>query len=220
MPIPIQLGSLTTRLRNFLRIRGRVRLQLDETVVPTVQVQDLTRGPYIAGVQPAAGTLVSSGTVGGQTVIFLNPTATLPMVASLAADDRFAGVSFSITALELRQRVAGLSRYRVGIVPRTLLTAATLVTSRLCVDVSAKLQTPVLTTVPVLIATVPVIPLVVFGAANEWWHGETTLAGELASVPQFPATTIDRESALIIEFLVANALTDVSVRGTYQTQPG
>jgi len=55
MPYPIQSGSITDRLRKFFRIRGRTGFQLDEMVAPVVLVQDLTKGPYQAGVTPCAG---------------------------------------------------------------------------------------------------------------------------------------------------------------------
>jgi len=55
VPIPIQSASITERLRKFFRIRGKTAFALDEIVAPVVLVQDLTKGPYQAGVTPAAG---------------------------------------------------------------------------------------------------------------------------------------------------------------------
>jgi len=56
MPIPIQSASMSDRLRKFFRIRGKTGFTLDEVVAPVVLVQDLTKGPYQAGVTPAGGT--------------------------------------------------------------------------------------------------------------------------------------------------------------------
>jgi len=55
VPYPIQSGSISDRLRKFFRIRGKTSFSLDEMVAPVVLVQDLTKGPYQAGVTPAAG---------------------------------------------------------------------------------------------------------------------------------------------------------------------
>jgi len=57
VPYPIQLGPITDRMRKFFRIRGRTNFQLDEIVAPVTIIQDLTKGPYQAGVTPAAGTI-------------------------------------------------------------------------------------------------------------------------------------------------------------------
>ncbi len=46
MPTPIQNSSITNKLRSFFRLRGRQIFTLDETSVPTVQIEDLTNAPY------------------------------------------------------------------------------------------------------------------------------------------------------------------------------
>ena len=51
MPTPIQSSSVTAKLRSFFRLRGRQIFTLDETVVPTAQVEDLTTAPYRASHQ-------------------------------------------------------------------------------------------------------------------------------------------------------------------------
>ena len=215
MPLPIQLGSLTTRLRNFFRIRGRLQLMLDEVVVPTVQVQDLTVGPYQAGVLPAAGTQVDVGGAGHQMVIMLSPSLALvpPLINT---DDAFIGRSFSITELEIRQRAAGLSRLRIGTVPRGVALAATFTVAKNLLNVQ---QGGGLQPVPVVIYNVPAIPFVVFPVVQEWFHAESILATQNVEVPtERPETTIDRATALVIEFPLANVLSDVNVRGIYQEQ--
>ncbi len=219
MPIPIQLGAITDRLRRFLRIRGGVRLSLDETLVPTVQVQDLTKGPYQAGVSPAAGTIVSPGTVGGQVLLYINPDAGAVIQATLENDTRFIGRSFSLTAIELKARTAGAARYRVGTVPRDIITGATLTTRKALVNVQ---QGNGLLIVPVILATVTAIPFVLFSTVSEWFHsqqlGDISAAAIPIPIPSSPATVIDITTALIIEETVAGALFDVNVRGFYQEQ--
>lgn len=103
MPTPIQLGSLTDRLRKFLRIRGKLPLLLDEVVVPTVLIQDLTKGPYQAGVTPSAGqetwvSALSPGTA-GSIIILLNdkPGSLTPVLGP-----QFDGRSFSVTYVEMQ----------------------------------------------------------------------------------------------------------------------
>lgn len=46
MPLEIQRGELTDRLRRFFGITGRVPSQLDETVVPVANLQQLDQPPY------------------------------------------------------------------------------------------------------------------------------------------------------------------------------
>ena len=46
MPQPIQTAGISDRLRKFFRLRGRSGFQLDETVVPVVNVQDLDNPLY------------------------------------------------------------------------------------------------------------------------------------------------------------------------------
>jgi hypothetical protein len=46
MPQPIQYGELADRLRNLLRLRGRIPTQFDENVVPTVSVGSADVPPW------------------------------------------------------------------------------------------------------------------------------------------------------------------------------
>lgn len=46
MPIQLQTAEIADRLRRFFLLRGRVRGQLDETIVPVAQVVDVTGAPY------------------------------------------------------------------------------------------------------------------------------------------------------------------------------
>jgi len=100
MPYPIQLGPLTERLRKFFRLRGKTNFMLDEVVVPVAMVQDLTVGPYQAGVSPVAFTMIAPQLPGftNQIVIFLNDKA--GTVAAIGQE--FAGRSFSVTWIEVQ----------------------------------------------------------------------------------------------------------------------
>jgi len=221
VPIPIQVGSLTDRLRNFLRIRGRVKLQLDETIVPTVQVQDLTRGPYLAGVKPCAGTLDIAVPVGApsQFVIYLNPDATLPAVADLTTDIRFVGRSFTATAIELTQRGSVVFRWRAGLVPRALFTGATVTAAKQLISVQD--GRGILDRVPVVIGTIIAAPFVILGLTSEFF--EATQRGVEAApliMPSDPGTTITSEQVIVLEQLNAGpGNVDLNVRGIFQSQP-
>lgn len=221
MPIPIQLGSLTERLRRFLRIRGRVRLSLDETVVPTVQVQDLTRGPYLAGVEPCAGNLVLVSPAGApsQWVIYLNPDAALLPAADLTTDLRFVGRSFTVQSLYISQRTSVNYRYRVGLVPRGIMLGGTFTVTKQLLSVQD--GAGVLDTVPVIIGTIVAAPFVPFAAPNEFFTATNNGVPEIPIVmPSLPGTTITTEQAIVIEQVNAGAGTsDLNIRGTYQTQP-
>jgi len=100
VPIPIQSGSLSDRLRKFFRIRGKTGFVLDEVVAPVVLVQDLTEGPYQAGVTPAAGvqliTLPNPGDFATFVVIMNDKPGSLTPVLDRQFNDR----SFSFTYAE------------------------------------------------------------------------------------------------------------------------
>lgn len=224
MPIPIQLGSLTTRLRNFLRIRGRVRLQLDETVVPTVQVQDLTVGPYQAGVTPSGVSINMGGAVGRQFVVFLNPDTAIPPAADLTEDIRFIGRSFSITGMQLINRTVNLGRIRVGLIPRGSLGAPTLSAIKQLIPIQ---NGNGLQRVPVVVGTIIAIPFAIFPAAQEIFRGELyPNVGAGAVGPTIipagdPEITLESTDVLIVEELlgIGGGVMDFSLRGVYQEQP-
>jgi hypothetical protein len=46
MPQPIQAGTVADRLRNFLKLSGRIPVQMDENVVPVVTAQQLDQPPW------------------------------------------------------------------------------------------------------------------------------------------------------------------------------
>jgi len=91
---------MTDRLRKFFRIRGKTGFTLDEVVAPVVLVQDLTQGPYQAGVTPAAGeaTVTSLAGQAFSFAIILNDKAgsVTPVLGN-----QFDGRSFSFTWAEI-----------------------------------------------------------------------------------------------------------------------
>lgn len=214
MPIPIQIGSITDRLRKFLRIRGRVRLSLDETVVPTVQVQDLTAGPYQAGVQPAAASSAQNFTIGRQMVIYLNPDAGLVPAADLTTDTRFLGRSFTLESLMFISDA--VAEIRVGLVPRGSLLAATITAVKSLIRVQ---DGNGIATVPVQMGVIPAIPFVIFPAVQEFWSGQFLLREPLNVNAAPPPTTIRSSEVIVIEAIINSGNMDVNVRGTWQEQP-
>jgi len=94
---------MSDRLRNFFRIRGKTSFVLDEVVAPVVIVQDLTRGPYQAGVTPCAGTITWDipALVGDSSVNIMLNDKLGSVIPDLGAN--FLGRSFSITWLEIQQ---------------------------------------------------------------------------------------------------------------------
>jgi len=127
MPIPIQSGSMSDRLRRFFRIRGKTNFQLDEIVAPVVLVQDLTQGPYLAGVTPAAtrARIQLSGPNFWSFAVLLNdkPGSLTPILGN-----QFNNRSFSFTWAEI-VNIAGftaaeLSDLRLGLAKRSDVVAA------------------------------------------------------------------------------------------------
>jgi len=107
VPYPIQSGSITDRLRKFFRIRGRTAFALDEIVAPVVMVQDLTKGPYQAGVTPAAGeSKVTGNTAVWSIAVVLNDKAgsITPVLGN-----EFDGRTFSFTYAEIQNLTAAIA---------------------------------------------------------------------------------------------------------------
>jgi len=127
MPIPIQSGSISDRLRKFFRIRGKTGFTLDEVVAPVVIVQDLTKGPYQSGVTPAGGSV-------RHTIVALDPGFSIVIVlndklGSLTPvlDRQFDERSFSFTFAEVQNTdidVAQLSRLQLKVGDRANIVAA------------------------------------------------------------------------------------------------
>lgn len=125
MPIPIQMGSITDRMRRFFRVRGRSGFALDEIVAPVALIQDLTKGPYQAGVTPLAGAqqLNMTGTNTGSLAVLINDKPGSP---TLKLGPQFKDRSFSVTWVEIQNLSATLDfdDLRLQLVPRSLLIAA------------------------------------------------------------------------------------------------
>ena len=83
MPQPIQVGSISDRLRSFFRLRGRSGFQLDETVVPVVNVQDLDSPLYR---KQEIGWHAASL---AQNAVGLTPTRTAMMLGTLVLPEAF-----------------------------------------------------------------------------------------------------------------------------------
>lgn len=219
MPLPIQVGSVTSRLRNFFRIRGRSKFLLDEIVVPTVQVQDLTKGPYQAGVTPGAGTgQITTNVLGGsQVAILLNPTGAL--VAVLPELD-FEGRSFSITELECINRGGGtFTSMRWLMTPRANVLAAGAPTALF--QLQPVQEGDGIRRIPVVIVTFASGGIITTNP--DFYNGGPAANGSAGSRIRplmRPEHTIGPAQALVIEdqSLVTSVLS-FNVRGFYQEQP-
>jgi len=224
VPIPIQSGSMSDRLRKFFRIRGKTGFVLDEVVAPVVLVQDLTQGPYQAGVTPAAG--VSEVTAVGTSrfgfaIILNDKTGSITPVL----DDQFNGRTFSFTHAELSNRdipATTLLDLRLRLCTRAAVFGAPLPTgSSQLTSIQSNDGTE---TVPVEIFAFDDQNI----AGRDIWRG--TLGDNtntLGSVKEFrnlkPNITIGPEDALVFSQVSIDAATTglirVSVRGFYQLQP-
>jgi len=216
VPLPIQVGSVTDRLRRFFRIRGRSSFQLDEIVVPVTMIQDLSKGPYQAGVSPASGHDTLASGIGNQLAILINPNQTLPIQANLANDINFIGRSFTITGLQVAGQDGSNIRCRVGLVPRANVTAANVSTIQ---GVNKTQDTPGFPPVPVVIVGVVAIAFIIFPAVQETWQMGQVPREPLSMIIPPQGITIRSTEALVLETPVASGVLDVNVVGFYQEQP-
>jgi len=99
---------MSDRLRKFFRIRGPTKFQLDEMVAPVVLVQDLTKGPYQAGVTPAAGTISANFEVGGGSTVVLMLNDKAGSITPIL-DRQFDGRSYSVTWYEMQAAVVAIN---------------------------------------------------------------------------------------------------------------
>jgi len=122
MPYPIQLGAVTDRLRNFFRLRGKTTFMLDEVVVPVTMVQDLTKGPYVAGVTPAAAEInVTVDIINQAGVAILLNTKVGSLIPTAAIKQPLAGKSFSVKSIEWQNTGAAVPRAFLLYINRTQL---------------------------------------------------------------------------------------------------
>jgi len=224
VPYPIQSGSITERLRKFFRIRGKTSFQLDEMVAPVVLVQDLTQGPYQAGVTPAAATItinVPNGNISGTAIILNDKTGSVTPVLG----NQFEGRSFSVTWLEI-QYLANVNETE-ALLDCELSLANRGVLSALTPDQNSQL---------VSIQNndggqhVPVemfgFNAGIFGASSPIWRGalgnNLNILGSRRTIEPFPHITIGPVDAIIfrpgpIPTNSGNII--LSMRGFYQEQP-
>jgi len=229
MPYPIQLGPLTERLRKFFRLRGKTAFMLDEVVVPVAMVQDLTVGPYQAGVTPVAFTVKFTILPGftNQCAVFLNAKA--GTIAALEGEE-FKGRSFSVTWVEMQllTRVDGTGGppyfIELFLIPRSRevanvqpITAAARAVSIQNNDGSR--------TLPVNILCHDQGGLF-FTADEQIWQGilgnNTNTLGSRRTIEPQPNVTIGRDDAILVQMLNPTSAFDgdlsISIRGFYQDQ--
>lgn len=227
MPIPIQSGSLTDRLRKFFRLRGKSGFSLDEVVAPVVLVQDLTQGPYQAGVTPAAGErrLVNQGigTDWAFAIMLNDKVGSVTPVLGAQFDDR----SFSFTNAEVQANgfdAADLADLRLNLTSRANVVAAGVPTE--AVQLSSIQNNDGTKKVPVEIFVYDNAAIVAISRLSRFALGDNT--NTLGSRRSFenlkPNITIGPKD--VLTFSPAAAITVVggsmfmSVRGFYQEQPG
>jgi len=224
VPYPIQSGSITDRLRRFFRIRGKTGFQLDEIVVPTVLVQDLTLGPYQAGVTPAAGEarlLTSLGNLWSFAIIMNDKLGSLtPRLGAQFKDRTFSFtwaeiVNIDVPASEMASLFLRLST-RADVLAAGIPSASSQLISIQSNDGSLK--------VPVEIFE--------FGATDipgaQIWRGllgdnTQTLGSRRTFEIVKPNITIGPDDALVFTTQNATAVggesVQINVRGFYQEQP-
>jgi len=225
MPLPIQSGSMTERLRKFFRIRGKTAFALDEIVAPVVLVQDLTVGPYQAGVTPAAGEIIWSpaGTTNPFSVaLMLNDK---PGSITEILDRQFNNRSFSVTYLEM-QNVNQPTPQFLAELTLVLASRADVFATGVPSDSST------LTSIQDNDGTLGVpVELFNFAAADAGasgkviWRGflgdNTNTLGSRRTIEPTPQVTIGPDDALVFASGNIGQLVDIllHVRGFYQQQP-
>jgi len=221
MPFPIQSGSITERLRKFFRIRGKTSFSLDEMVSPVVLVQDLTQGPYQAGVTPCAGTLINTLTTSPWSfVILLNDK-----VGSITPvlDTQFKDRSFSVTWIDF-QNATGIPAIELANLRLKLSTRAQIVAAGVPTDSEQLVQiqnNDGSRGVPVEIFTYAVEVL-----GRSIWRGvlgdNINTLGSIRTLADItPNLTLGPDDALVLtgaDDISAGSLF-LSIRGFYQEQP-
>jgi len=206
-------------MRKFFRIRGKSGFMLDEVIAPVALVQDLTKGPYQAGITPAMGTLQVISDVAGlfTLALILNDKA-----GSLSANlgKQFDDRSFSVSNAEMQNVGAdSMTDMRVRLVPRSAVVAFGVPISSAKL-VSIQDNDGSLT-----------VPVEMFGfngtlAGVDIWRGilgdNLNTVGSLRTVDAVPAITIGPKDALIITDATGpGAVVNIrfNIRGFFQQQP-
>jgi len=224
MPYPIQLGPMTDRLRKFFRIRGKTAFMLDEVVVPVTLVQDLTVGPYQAGITPFAGTETIAGTNINQSIAILlqdKPASTTPVLVG------FEGRSASITWIEVQNQNDEELGFTMTLVTRAAFVAGAIVpvSAFQCISIQNNDGT---LQVPVSLQSFGELP-VSLPSDGQFW--KIRLAGNLTvngrnGVTEYspdPNLTLSPDDVLILTLTDLPGLGGpirMNVRGFYQQQPG
>jgi len=223
VPYPIQSGSITDRLRKFFRIRGKTDFALDEMVAPVVIVQDLTVGPYQAGVTPAAGTLSANflNTGGSAVALILNSK---PGSVTEKLDRQFDGRSFSVSWIEIQNALGVASEImtdlQLFVAPRSLVFAGVPTNNATFFSIQENDGS----------RRVPVELFEFFAGLSPTtgriWRGllgdNLNTLGALRIIEPEPAITIGPEDALVMVSIDSTTLDQViriSMRGFYQEQP-
>jgi len=224
MPYPIQLGPMTDRLRNFFRLRGKTSFMLDEVVVPVTMIQDLTKGPYQAGVTPFAGNMAAGVTItpGSSSFAFVlepkagSQTPTVEVVRSMA------GKSFSLTWIEFQNNTAGnLPTLQLHLISRTAWRAQGVldrVGNPIGIQINHTVHPPL--QIEGYDATVPVTtPDTILWSGTLGDNLNTT--GSRREYEPEPNVTVGPDDALVgvIIGAAAGGTMSVNVRGFYQEQP-
>jgi len=213
---------MTERLRKFFRIRGKTGFVLDEVVAPVVLVQDLTVGPYQAGVSPAGGVvdiIIPSATQFGNMALALNDK-----LGSLTPklDAQFDNRSFTVNWAEMQNTsVDEVPIVEVRLGKRSDLVLEVPASSAALFDLqnnNGELRVPV--EMFTFANTVP-------GVSASIWKGilgdNTSTLGSRRTFDPFPPVTIGPEDVMLIFFQSTPSLIDITVvlnvRGFYQEQP-
>jgi len=224
VPLPIQSGSITDRLRNFFRIRGKTAFALDEIVAPVVLVQDLTKGPYQAGVTPCAGrqeVITNTGSLWSIALLLNDKAGSLTPVLG----NQFQGRSFSLTWAEIQAKDVStpgdLLDIQIALGKRSDVVAAG-------VPTGARVMTQIQGNDGSL--SVPVEMFFYNNASlgsEIFWRGllgdNTNALGSRRTIDAEPSVTIGPEDAIIITTgIIATAGGEIiytNYRGFYQEQP-
>jgi len=223
VPYPIQSGSITDRLRKFFRIRGRTGFQLDEMVAPVVLVQDLTKGPYQAGVTPAAGELIWVANAGGNTgvALILNDK---PGSVTEFLDRQFDNRSFSVTWIELQNTtepgtIEVITDLSLSVAPRANVFGGLPTSSSKLFGIQ---ENDGSATVPVELFS---FDAGIVGGSIIWrglLGGNINTLGVHRTIDPEPNITIGPNDALLLRFtgsVAADQNINLAIRGFYQEQP-
>jgi len=223
VPLPIQSGSITDKVRKFFRIRGKTAFALDEIVAPVVLVQDLSKGPFQAGVTPAAGSLqisVNAAASFSIAVILNDKAGSVTPVLGSQFDER----TFSFTFAEIQNinfAAGELNDLLLTLVPRSDIVAAGVpIAAGSLVSIQTADGTQ---TVPVELFH---FDSVINGGIV--WRGllgdNTNVLGSRRTFEDIqPNITIGPRDALVITDFVSSpaaiSFLELTVRGFYQQQP-